>query len=245
MNKVQPRFLIFDFFGTLVDYIPNREAVEFQQAKAFLNHLDIDANVVWPILESEFIAFENQSKSTLIEFSLTQLMSSFFDKLKQPTDNAEKIRLSNAQINQFIDVYLDDWNKGVNYLPKLSDCLSALAESFHLAIITNTHHPSLVPNHLQAMGVIDYFQSIFTSVEIGYAKPSNMIFEFALHQLNAKAAESIYIGDHYQADYLGAINAGMNAILVDPNHQYATEVNMENRIDSVLTLPERFHRTGF
>ena len=61
-----------------------------------------------------------------------------------------------------------------------------------------------------------------SSEEVGYKKPNPIIFNYALEKANAVNTSSLMIGDSYQADILGAINVGINAILfnyhnIDPS----------------------------
>ena len=60
-----------------------------------------------------------------------------------------------------------------------------------------------------------FFDEIITSEEIGFEKPNKRIFEEALSKMNCKAEKSIMVGDKYEIDILGAIGAGMSAILVN------------------------------
>ena len=48
-------------------------------------------------------------------------------------------------------------------------------------------------------------------------KPNPKIFEFALEQANAKAEQSIMIGDDLVVDVLGAEKVGMQGIYFNPN----------------------------
>ena len=50
---------------------------------------------------------------------------------------------------------------------------------------------------------------------VGQEKPHPAIFEAALRSMKADAADSLYVGDIYSIDYVGARNAGMQAILFD------------------------------
>ncbi|MCL2115838.1 MAG: TIGR02253 family HAD-type hydrolase [Methanobrevibacter sp.] len=60
-----------------------------------------------------------------------------------------------------------------------------------------------------------FFDEIITSEEVGYDKPDKCIFEEAIDKMNCKAEKSIMVGNKYEVDILGAINAGMSAILVN------------------------------
>jgi FMN phosphatase YigB (HAD superfamily) len=50
---------------------------------------------------------------------------------------------------------------------------------------------------------------------VGQEKPHPGVFQVALLAMQAKAAESLYVGDVCSVDYVGARNAGMQAILFD------------------------------
>jgi len=47
-------------------------------------------------------------------------------------------------------------------------------------------------------------------------KPHPSIFVSALERLACAASATLFIGDSYEADYLGAKGVGMQALLVDP-----------------------------
>ena len=73
---------------------------------------------------------------------------------------------------------------------------------------------------LSRCGIADCFESITDSAIVGFEKPRPEIFEAALSQMKARAEESLYVGDVYSVDYLGASNAGMQAVLMDVARAY-------------------------
>lgn len=54
------------------------------------------------------------------------------------------------------------------------------------------------------------------SIVVKVEKPNPKIFKIALEKANCKPKESLYIGDIYDIDILGANSVGMQAILIDP-----------------------------
>ena len=64
-------------------------------------------------------------------------------------------------------------------------------------------------------GIGDCFESITDSGIVGKEKPHPAIFDAAIRTLGVPADESIYIGDVYSVDYLGATRFGMQSILFD------------------------------
>jgi FMN phosphatase YigB (HAD superfamily) len=59
------------------------------------------------------------------------------------------------------------------------------------------------------------FSSITDSGNVGHEKPHPAIFKAALQRVNADPSESLYVGDVYSIDYIGARNIGMQAVMFD------------------------------
>ena len=135
-------------------------------------------------------------------------------------------------IARFRDTYLMEWNRGVEYIPGVTSLVADLSQRSKLVLVTNTHHAGLVHDHLKAMGVEQYFAAVITSVEHGKRKPSRSIFERAIERSGAKRETSVYVGDSYAADYLGAVGAGLHGLLIDPEQRY--NVPQSDRLADVL-----------
>lgn len=89
--------------------------------------------------------------------------------------------------------------------------LEVLKQSgLRLAIISNWswHLPELC----DALGLTPYFEQIFTSARLGYAKPHPAIFTLALAGMNISPNQAIHIGDSYNADVAGASRAGIQPL---------------------------------
>ena len=93
------------------------------------------------------------------------------------------------------------------------DALQRLATLHRMAVISNAD--GKIADLLAHNGIADCFESITDSGLVGYEKPHPAIFEAALRSLGVSADSSLYVGDVYSVDYLGATRAGMKAILLD------------------------------
>jgi len=98
-------------------------------------------------------------------------------------------------------------------LPGTREILERIAADFRIAVISNAD--GRVGQVLSRCGIGDCFESVTDSGLIGVEKPRAEIFQAALATLNARAGESLYVGDVYSVDYVGARNAGMDAVLLD------------------------------
>ena len=68
---------------------------------------------------------------------------------------------------------------------------------------------------LQKSDLIQYFETVTISEDVGVKKPHKLIFNHALTAANANVESSIMIGDNFNADILGALGVGMKAIYYD------------------------------
>jgi HAD superfamily hydrolase (TIGR01509 family) len=97
--------------------------------------------------------------------------------------------------------------------PGTAEQLRELGEQYRLAVISNAD--GKIENVLRKCGIADCFRTITDSGLVGYEKPHPEIFRKAMLSMNAAPTESLYVGDVYSVDYLGATGAGMQAILMD------------------------------
>ena len=86
------------------------------------------------------------------------------------------------------------------------------------------------------MGISQQMAVVVTSIEHGRPKPHPSIFMSALTRLDCDASEALFVGDSYEADYLGAKGVGMQALLIDP-HRTAS-IPAQEAIGSVLDVRE-------
>ncbi|MEN6325159.1 MAG: HAD family hydrolase [Syntrophomonas sp.] len=104
------------------------------------------------------------------------------------------------------------------------ETLPLLAGEYKLAIICNTGATpgAILRELLKKDGLIDYFGVMVFSDEVGFAKPSTRIFNYALEHLGiANSADAAHIGDDAITDVIGAKKAGMKAVWLAPGENWA------------------------
>ena len=97
--------------------------------------------------------------------------------------------------------------------PGTRESLERIARHYSLAVISNADGKIL--DILTHCGIADVFDKITDSGLVGYEKPHPAIFEAALGEMKAAPQESLYVGDVYSVDYLGATRVGMQGMLFD------------------------------
>ncbi len=98
-------------------------------------------------------------------------------------------------------------------LPGTRDALERIRQNYAIAVISNAD--GKIDAVLGRCGICDCFASITDSGNVGQEKPQPAIFAAALQEMKADPGESLYVGDVYSVDYVGARNAGMQAVLMD------------------------------
>src|SRR6266566_181414 len=97
--------------------------------------------------------------------------------------------------------------------PRTNEVLTRLAEHYRLGVISNAD--GKIADVLNRCGIAGCFESITDSGIVGKEKPHPAIFEAAVRSLGVAPTDSLYIGDVYSVDYLGATRFGMQAVLFD------------------------------
>ena len=98
-------------------------------------------------------------------------------------------------------------------LPGTCELLQQIGAEYRIGVISNAD--GKIDQVLAKCDIARCFRAITDSGLVGVEKPRPEIFQHALKSLNAAPEESLYVGDVYSVDYLGAKGAGMHAILMD------------------------------
>jgi len=86
-------------------------------------------------------------------------------------------------------------------------------QGYLLGVMSNRHEP--FSDYLDELGLGDFFSLAIFAAEAGVFKPNPGVFHYLLEKAGVSAEESIYVGDNYYADVLGARGAGLSPILID------------------------------
>lgn len=69
---------------------------------------------------------------------------------------------------------------------------------------------------LDHSGLAPYFTHLITSEKAGSLKPNRAIFDYALGKVNIPAGEALMVGDTFEVDIIGAMEAGMDQAYFNP-----------------------------
>jgi putative hydrolase of the HAD superfamily len=112
------------------------------------------------------------------------------------------------QPNDVWQEYLDICPLMTRMMPQALEALSVLSRRFKLALLTNGFEATQ-QTKIQCSGIAPFVQFMVTSESLGIAKPSKAFFEHALETAGCDASNAVYLGDTWDTDVLGGLNAGM------------------------------------
>lgn len=87
-----------------------------------------------------------------------------------------------------------------------------------LVVVSNAN--GVLHRAFERVGLARYFDAICDSFVEGIEKPDPRYFQIALDRSASRAETTMHVGDLYHVDVVGARNAGLQAILLDPGNLY-------------------------
>lgn len=136
----------------------------------------------------------------------------------------------------FEDAYVQLCPTKTNLFPNAHETLAYLQGKYQLHLISNGFKESQ-DIKISGSGLAKYFTHIVISELVGVNKPDPAIFEHAVNLAGTTREQSVMIGDSLEADILGALNYGMDAIYFNPfNAPKPDEVKVQISDLKELTL---------
>lgn len=133
-----------------------------------------------------------------------------YNRLKYSFD-ALNYSISDENIDQIANDYIEFLTDNNYLFDGAIEVLEYLKPKYKLHIITNGFaHVQTKKINNASLG--SYFSTITNSELAGVKKPNSIIFDYAVNLAQASKETSIMIGDDFDADVNGALNAGLDAI---------------------------------
>ena len=89
--------------------------------------------------------------------------------------------------------------------------LQALKPAYKIGIVTN-NRTAEQQEKLRHLGMSHLVDALITSEDVGVLKPDPAIYQQALQRLGATPAETVMVGDNWQADVVGALAVGIRPV---------------------------------
>ena len=127
--------------------------------------------------------------------------------------------------------------------PDTPETLRVLKQSgFTLGVVSNRREP--FHDALEELGLGSYFDFTLAAGEVNSWKPDVLIFQHAVQRAGSRPACTLYVGDNYFADIVGAQRAGLKPVLLDPERIFPEAecpvICSLGELRAGLHLPESF-----
>lgn len=221
--------IFFDLDHTLWDFDKNSELAFDKIFK--INKIDIELTKFLEVYVPANLRYwklfrENKIDKETLRF---KRLNEVFLQLGKSFDRNMILKLSEDYIT-----YLSTFD---HLFDGTIEILEYLKPNYNLHIITNGFQ-EVQHKKIKNSKIDHFFNTITNSEMVGVKKPDPKIFNHALQLAKTKPEKSIMIGDNYEADILGALNIGLDAICFNYHNE---DLNDDiKQISHLTSLKEYF-----
>ena len=212
-----PRALLFDLFGTVVQFAPRVPTIEV-------------AGTAW---RSTMGWLRETAEHELPDVPFDELLAALMhvteeivrqrppDYLEVPSRERFRRALvrvgvagadAPASAERLSLVHMQHLASMTVLPPEHVPLLRNLTERYHLALVSNFDHGPTARRVLDDHAIASFFPTTVISAELGRRKPHAEIFAAALRGVGVDAREALFIGDSVGDDVVGAHNAGLPVV---------------------------------
>ena len=208
--------VFFDFYNTLATHHPPREEAYINACREL--GIEVEARALFNSLPAADTYWRDENSRSPIDKRTPEEKIDFYAEYGTRILQGAGVEVSRDTALQLLaKLRQHKWE-----FKAYDDTLPTLKELKNRGLILG-----LVSNVAQDMestytelGLQPYLDFKVTSAEVGCDKPRPEIFMAALKKAQVKPEESIYIGDQYHLDIVGAQGVGIKAVLIDRNNYF-------------------------
>lgn len=209
--------IFFDIDDTLFDNsgAEIKAARRFYQKTRGLNHFqDLD----------DFVGQWRATTETYLQMFIDRRLS-FQEQRRLRLRDIFRQPFSDGEADALFEKYLLYYEESWDLFPDVRPCLDRLAP-LGLGIISNGNS-NQQRQKLRVLGIIDCFEIIIISEDVGVSKPDPRIFIQACKATNQTPSNCVYVGDKLETDALAAAGAGLMGTWLNRKRQISTHDNIQ------------------
>ena len=205
--------MVFDCGDTLLHLAPAREEV-FAQAAASVG---VDISPTAAARAYQLVDFAQKIRSSTLRTDDDK--ATFYAHYNRLLCHALGIELAYPRLHPALLAHFGarrHWTPFADALPTLT----ALRARVPLYVLANWD--TRLPVLLERAGLLDLFVQVYASETLGAEKPDPACYGAFLAQTGLAPSQTLYVGNEYIADVVGARAAGLTPVLVDRHGDWTT-----------------------
>ena len=196
--------LFFDLDNTLWDFDTNSQ-VALQEL--FVSYR---LDQYYPNFQSFFAVFQQRNLELWDLYGQGKIdkNSLRYERIHYPFRDTDFV--ARNQHIELSDEYLSLVKTKTHLKPFAKEILQYAKQKGYRLFIVSNGFTEVQYHKLENSGIQHFFECVFLSEAVKEHKPSKVFFDYAITSSNARKAESLVIGDNWEADIFGAKNAGID-----------------------------------
>ena len=205
----QYKDLFIDFDDTLYDTYGNavialRETFDYFQLKRYFSDPQVFYDSYW---EANIDLWSRYSRGEITRDNL------IVERFRRPLSEGKGIEVTKEFCLEVSDRFLDFCSNKPGVVDGAHEVMDYLKKKGYRMHMTSNGFHEVQYKKLAACGLKDYFDNIILSEDAKYNKPSKAYFDYALKIAGAQSDSVLMIGENLNTDILGALHAGLDAML--------------------------------
>jgi putative hydrolase of the HAD superfamily len=205
----QYKDLFIDFDDTLYDTYGNavialRETFDYFKLKRYFSDPQVFYDSYW---EANIDLWSRYSRGEITRDNL------IVERFRRPLSEGKGIKVTKEFCLEVSDRFLDFCSNKPGVVDGAHEVMDYLKKKGYRMHMTSNGFHEVQYKKLAACGLKDYFDNIILSEDAKYNKPSKAYFDYALKIAGAQSDSVLMIGDNLNTDILGALHAGLDAML--------------------------------
>jgi putative hydrolase of the HAD superfamily len=204
------RAVLFDMGSTLLEFENQPWEELIQQGieavyDAFHGHRAVlpDRLVFYEQFREVYRTTWREAEQSLMEMQIRILLENTARELSlvlSPDDVAHLIRAHYGPVSAQVTIYADT----------IETLIDLRRRGLKIGLVSNTVWPGwLHKEDLLRFGLLDFFDHLVFSADLGFRKPHPEIFQAALKALHVSPHEAVFVGDRIPEDVAGSKRLGM------------------------------------